>query len=111
MAEWYKAVETVTPHVVRILTPRGSGTGFFFYRKKRANGGTCQLVRRSTGVMCESSWTPSDRHHAEYRRPDHGPLLGAPSRVQHRAHDAIDTEPGMPSSTKGARGSIQRSVS
>lgn len=31
---WYEAVETITPHVVRILTPRGSGTGFLFHRSE-----------------------------------------------------------------------------
>jgi hypothetical protein len=31
---WYEAVDLVTPHVVRILTPRGSGTGFQFHRLK-----------------------------------------------------------------------------
>ena len=31
---WYEAVETITPHVVRILTPHGSGTGFLFYRSE-----------------------------------------------------------------------------
>ncbi len=31
---WYTAVETVTPHVVRILTPRGTGTGFLFHYSK-----------------------------------------------------------------------------
>jgi len=39
MAEetWFEAVEIVTPYVVRILTPRGSGTGFLFYRSKSGN--------------------------------------------------------------------------
>jgi len=35
---WYEAVETVSPHVVRILTPHGSGTGFLFYRSKNLMG-------------------------------------------------------------------------
>jgi hypothetical protein len=29
---WWDCVERVTPYVVRILTPRGHGTGFLFYR-------------------------------------------------------------------------------
>ncbi len=30
--EWYDAVEVIRPHVVRISTPRGSGTGFLVAR-------------------------------------------------------------------------------
>src|SRR3954454_13751254 len=30
--EWFKAVEIITPHVVRINTPQGSGTGFLVTR-------------------------------------------------------------------------------
>ncbi len=29
--DWYQAVELVSPHVVKISTPRGSGTGFLLY--------------------------------------------------------------------------------
>jgi hypothetical protein len=32
--EWYKAVEIVKPYIVRISTPRGSGTGFLVSRAK-----------------------------------------------------------------------------
>jgi hypothetical protein len=31
---WYKAVEIIEPHVVRISTPRGSGTGFLISHGK-----------------------------------------------------------------------------
>jgi len=31
---WPQAVKIVEPHTVRISTPRGSGTGFFFHRSK-----------------------------------------------------------------------------
>jgi hypothetical protein len=30
--EWFEAVEIITPHVVRITTPQGSGTGFLVTR-------------------------------------------------------------------------------
>ncbi|MCL5031422.1 MAG: serine protease [Bacteroidetes bacterium] len=32
--EWYEAVEKVEPYVVRISTPRGTGTGFFVSKAK-----------------------------------------------------------------------------
>jgi len=32
--EWHELVDKVKPHVVRIETPRYSGTGFFFHRTK-----------------------------------------------------------------------------
>jgi len=32
--EWYEAVERLTPHVVQIATPQGSGTGFLLWRSK-----------------------------------------------------------------------------
>jgi hypothetical protein len=33
--EWYTAADKVTPHVVRISTPRGTGTGFLLARGRR----------------------------------------------------------------------------
>jgi hypothetical protein len=33
-AEWYTIVEKLTPYVVRIFTPQGTGTGFFVSRSK-----------------------------------------------------------------------------
>lgn len=40
--EWFQAVELLRPHVVRILTPHGSGTGFLFSRS--ANGSVCGIA-------------------------------------------------------------------
>lgn len=35
--EWHAAVDLVTPHVVRIWTPQGSGTGFLVSLSKGRN--------------------------------------------------------------------------
>src|SRR5438067_782131 len=59
---WYSAVDRVTPHVVRILTPRGSGTGFLFYRSK-----TGRIVAIATAAHV------IDQSH----------LWGEPIRIQH----------------------------
>jgi len=40
--QWHEAVEIVTPHVVRITTPIGSGTGFLIARSK--NGNVCGVA-------------------------------------------------------------------
>jgi hypothetical protein len=40
--EWYEAVEIITPYVVRITTPQGSGTGFMISRTK--DGSICGIA-------------------------------------------------------------------
>jgi hypothetical protein len=40
--EWYKAIEVVKPHVVRIMTPEGSGTGFLVSHSQ--NGPVCAIA-------------------------------------------------------------------
>ncbi len=72
MAEptWYGAVETVTPHVVRVLTPRGSGTGFLFHRSK--NGDLVGLATAAHVIDDSHYWgEPIRVHHA----PSGDPLL------------------------------------
>jgi hypothetical protein len=32
--KWYAAFETVEPFVVKIMTPNGTGTGFFLHPQK-----------------------------------------------------------------------------
>ena len=40
--QWHEAVDIVTPHVVRITTPIGSGTGFLIAHSK--NGNVCGIA-------------------------------------------------------------------
>jgi hypothetical protein len=43
--EWYDAIEIVEPHIVRIMTPDGSGTGFLV--SHAANGPICAIATAS----------------------------------------------------------------
>jgi hypothetical protein len=66
--EWYHAIELVRPHVVRILTPQGSGTGFLFSRS--ANGTVCGIATAAHVV-------------------DHAHYWEQPIRVQHEASGTV----------------------
>lgn len=52
--EWFEAVELIRPHVVRILTPQGSGTGFLFSRS--ANGSVCGIATAAHVVDQAHYW-------------------------------------------------------
>lgn len=52
--EWFEAVELIRPHVVRILTPQGSGTGFLFSRS--ANGSVCGIATAAHVVNQAHYW-------------------------------------------------------
>jgi hypothetical protein len=61
---WYKAVEMISPHVVRILTPRGSGTGFLFHRS--ASGNLIGIATAAHVVEDSHAWEePMRIYHAE----------------------------------------------
>jgi hypothetical protein len=66
--EWYDAIELIRPHVVRILTPQGSGTGFLFSRS--ANGTVCGIATAAHVV-------------------DHAHYWEQPIRIQHEASGAV----------------------
>ncbi len=51
--EWYEAVEYVTPYVVKISTPRGSGTGFFV--SASATTDICAIAT-AAHVVSDSNW-------------------------------------------------------
>ena len=51
--EWFKAVETVKPHVVQISTPRGYGTGFFVSASKTSD--FCAIAT-AAHVIRDSNW-------------------------------------------------------
>lgn len=66
--EWYEAVERIRPHVVRILSPQGSGTGFLFSRS--ANGTVCGIATAAHVV-------------------DHAHYWEQPIRIQHESSGAV----------------------
>lgn len=52
--EWYEAVEIITPHVVRITTPQGSGTGFIVTRS--SDGGVLGIATAAHVVDHAHYW-------------------------------------------------------
>jgi len=52
--EWYEAVDRVTPHVVRITTPAGSGTGFLVSRTK--NSALCGVATAAHVINHAHYW-------------------------------------------------------
>ena len=52
--DWNVAIETVEPHVVRIMTPRGSGTGFLV--SASADGTTCAIATAAHVVAAAHYW-------------------------------------------------------
>ncbi len=44
---WQDLVDLVRPHVVRVLTPRGSGTGFLLYNSELKGFSPLRLLRMS----------------------------------------------------------------
>ena len=52
--DWNTAIETVEPHVVRIMTPRGSGTGFLV--SASADGMTCGIATAAHVVAEAHYW-------------------------------------------------------
>jgi len=52
--EWNIAIETVAPHVVRVLTPRGSGTGFLV--SASADGSMCAVATAAHVVSDAHYW-------------------------------------------------------
>ena len=52
--DWYQAVEIVAPHVVRIMTPEGSGTGFLVSHSE--NGATCAIATAAHVVSHAHFW-------------------------------------------------------
>lgn len=51
--EWWQAVEVVTPYVVQISTPRGSGSGFLI---SRSNTTPLRAVATAAHVVNDSHW-------------------------------------------------------
>lgn len=52
--DWYKAVEIVTPHVVRITTPEVAGTGFLL--SYSSSGKACTVATAAHVVSRASYW-------------------------------------------------------
>lgn len=52
--EWSKVFEKVSPYVVKITTPRGSGTGFLF--SYTSSGGLCGIATASHVVNNSHAW-------------------------------------------------------
>lgn len=53
MIEWYEAVDVISPHIVHLSTPRGSGTGFFVSSSPAT--GLC-AVATAAHVVADSNW-------------------------------------------------------
>jgi Trypsin-like peptidase domain len=51
---WHEVVEIVKPHVVKILTPRGSGTGFLLFNSK--SRGFCAVATAAHVVNAAHYW-------------------------------------------------------
>jgi hypothetical protein len=66
---WQDAVDIVTPHVVRIRTPRGSGTGFFSHKTK-------------SGLMWGSDYPHSESTFSQSRKILAEILAGVPEEEQ-----------------------------
>src|SRR5215813_8766818 len=60
---WDAVVETVRPHVVRIATPRASGTGFLFFKSKA--GGFAAIATAGHVISAAHVWEEPIRleHH------------------------------------------------
>lgn len=52
--KWYEAVDQLRPHVVQIITPEGSGTGFLLWRSRVAS--LCAIATAGHVVDHASSW-------------------------------------------------------
>src|SRR4051794_35987262 len=52
--EWGDVVDTITPHVVRIMTPQGSGTGFLVTRA--ADGSACGIATAAHVINHAHFW-------------------------------------------------------
>ena len=88
--EWYELVAQVKSHVVRIQTPRGSGTGFFFHRLKshlvriataahvvdEAHTGKSRFGSTTTISMSQSSRPETMRTHHGQRWSSKGAACG-----------------------------------
>src|SRR6185312_15893632 len=54
LPEWYEVVEKIQPHVVKILTPSGSGTGFFL--ASAPNAGVCMVATAAHVINHAHYW-------------------------------------------------------
>jgi hypothetical protein len=52
--QWFEAVERLTPHTVKLSTPRGFGTGFFFARLPDGVG--CAVATAAHVVREAHAW-------------------------------------------------------
>src|SRR5688572_14992235 len=79
LMEWHEGIDEVLPHVVRITTPRGSGTGFLVSRSR-----TSDLVGVATAAHVIDHahyWEQPIRIH--HQQSGETILLRAPSRSIH----------------------------
>lgn len=67
--EWHVAVEEITPHVVQITTPQGSGTGFFIFRS--ADAAACAVATAAHVIDHANFWEQPIR----IRNTDTGDVL------------------------------------
>jgi len=74
---WQALVDIVRPHIVRLLTPRGSGTGFLLYNSKTK--GFCAVATAAHVVSTSHFWEEPIRvQHAESGKTT---LVRAPNRA------------------------------
>src|SRR4029453_5472973 len=94
------------PHTAGCMGRGGDRSAFRDVIQHRSQDLAPSLVTcrwSSTGLVepaCAPDLTPQRKRLPELD-PDHSPRLRAPPRVQHRAQDAVDAEPGVPEAGVG----------
>lgn len=75
--QWHQAVEAITPHVVRIATPQGTGTGFLVSRSKDRT--ICGVATAAHVISHAHYWEQPLRLH--FAGSPHAILLRQPERA------------------------------